>query len=125
MYFVYKLIIILHFQIFTQSFLAKYNLGSNKKHKKPRRPLDDFIRHGKHENDLYETGLDLADRFVDPSIVRKPRPHPETPKPGWYVEEHPRGKVFDKKPFPLYLEAGKRYMWCACGRSNRQVSKGC
>lgn len=27
------------------------------------------------------------------------------------------GKVYDKKPFKIHLEAGKKYHWCLCGQS--------
>ncbi|XP_030759595.1 CDGSH iron-sulfur domain-containing protein 3, mitochondrial [Sitophilus oryzae] len=30
------------------------------------------------------------------------------------------GIVYDKKPFRITLEAGRRYSWCLCGRSHRQ-----
>ncbi|XP_072381022.1 uncharacterized protein [Diabrotica undecimpunctata] len=30
------------------------------------------------------------------------------------------GVVYDKKPFKIPLEAGKRYSWCLCGRSKSQ-----
>jgi CDGSH-type Zn-finger protein len=30
------------------------------------------------------------------------------------------GTVYDKKPFKLPLEAGKRYSWCLCGHSHTQ-----
>ncbi|KAJ8917395.1 hypothetical protein NQ315_002419 [Exocentrus adspersus] len=30
------------------------------------------------------------------------------------------GFVYDKKPFKITLEAGKRYGWCLCGRSKTQ-----
>ncbi len=28
--------------------------------------------------------------------------------------------VFQKKPMPVEVEAGKTYYWCACGRSQNQ-----
>lgn len=28
--------------------------------------------------------------------------------------------VAQKTPFPVEVEAGKKYFWCACGRSGRQ-----
>lgn len=37
--------------------------------------------------------------------------------PGEFDVEQPKGKVFDKKPFKMELEAEKRYAWCTCGRS--------
>ncbi|XP_063923612.1 CDGSH iron-sulfur domain-containing protein 3, mitochondrial isoform X1 [Zophobas morio] len=30
------------------------------------------------------------------------------------------GVVYDKKPFRVPLEAGKRYSWCLCGHSHNQ-----
>ncbi|XP_034950216.1 CDGSH iron-sulfur domain-containing protein 3, mitochondrial [Chelonus insularis] len=30
------------------------------------------------------------------------------------------GKVYDKKPFKIKLQAGKRYSWCLCGESKGQ-----
>ncbi|KRT83888.1 hypothetical protein AMK59_3235, partial [Oryctes borbonicus] len=30
------------------------------------------------------------------------------------------GIIYDKKPFRMPLEAGKRYSWCLCGRSKKQ-----
>ncbi|KAG5900046.1 hypothetical protein JTB14_009124 [Gonioctena quinquepunctata] len=30
------------------------------------------------------------------------------------------GAVYDKKPFKIPLEAGKRHSWCSCGRSKSQ-----
>ena len=47
--------------------------------------------------------------------------HPETPAAGEYEVTPPKGKIFDKKPFPIDLEAGKRYSWCVCGHSKSQV----
>ena len=38
-----------------------------------------------------------------------------------FKEEHPLGKIYDKKPFKMLLEAGKRYSWCTCGLSKNQV----
>ncbi len=28
--------------------------------------------------------------------------------------------VAQKAPYPIEVEAGKKYFWCACGRSNKQ-----
>ena len=66
-----------------------------------------------------------------------PRPDPEVLKdvgqppikPNYEVEkfpqefnlEPPKGKIYDKKPFKMELEAGKRYSWCTCGKSKNQV----
>ena len=41
--------------------------------------------------------------------------------PGEFGLERPKGTIYDKKPFKIYLEAGKRYSWCTCGRSRNQV----
>ncbi|KAK4877811.1 hypothetical protein RN001_010317 [Aquatica leii] len=30
------------------------------------------------------------------------------------------GTVYDKKPFKITLEAGKKYFWCLCGKSKAQ-----
>ena len=48
-------------------------------------------------------------------------PHPETPATGEYEVTPPKGKAHDKKPFPIVLEPGKKYSWCACGHSKTQV----
>ncbi|XP_011301674.1 CDGSH iron-sulfur domain-containing protein 3, mitochondrial [Fopius arisanus] len=31
-----------------------------------------------------------------------------------------KGKVYDKKPFKLRLEGGRKYSWCTCGQSKGQ-----
>lgn len=50
------------------------------------------------------------------------RAHPETPR---YPQEHsldpPKGKIYDKKPFKITLTEGKKYSWCTCGTSKKQV----
>lgn len=33
-----------------------------------------------------------------------------------------KGKIYDKKPFRMELIAEKRYGWCTCGWSRKQVS---
>ena len=33
----------------------------------------------------------------------------------------PFGRIHDKLPFKLRLEAGKKYSWCSCGYSKHQV----
>ena len=38
--------------------------------------------------------------------------------PGEFDFERPKGKIYDKKPFKITLEAGKKYSWCTCGRSH-------
>uniref|UniRef100_A0A2M3ZBW3 Iron-binding zinc finger CDGSH type domain-containing protein n=1 Tax=Anopheles braziliensis TaxID=58242 RepID=A0A2M3ZBW3_9DIPT len=35
-------------------------------------------------------------------------------------EQQTNGVVYDKKPFRMELEEGKRYSWCLCGRSKAQ-----
>ncbi|XP_050072672.1 CDGSH iron-sulfur domain-containing protein 3, mitochondrial [Anopheles maculipalpis] len=35
-------------------------------------------------------------------------------------EQQTNGVVYDKKPFRMELEEGKRYSWCLCGRSKGQ-----
>ncbi|XP_018575777.1 CDGSH iron-sulfur domain-containing protein 3, mitochondrial [Anoplophora glabripennis] len=35
-------------------------------------------------------------------------------------KQRENGAVYDKKPFKMTLEAGKRYSWCLCGRSKTQ-----
>ncbi|XP_076090794.1 uncharacterized protein LOC143062862 [Mytilus galloprovincialis] len=46
--------------------------------------------------------------------------HPETPKYGEYDNPPKKGAIYDKKPFPIELEAGKKYSWCTCGWSKSQ-----
>jgi hypothetical protein len=36
-----------------------------------------------------------------------------------------KGQIYDKRPIKFPLEAGKKYAWCACGRSKSQVSNLC
>lgn len=31
-----------------------------------------------------------------------------------------KGKIYDKKPFKVTIQEGKRYLWCACGHSRHQ-----
>jgi hypothetical protein len=50
--------------------------------------------------------------------------HPETPGPAEFSIPPKKGKMFDKKPFPMVLEAGKKFAWCTCGESHQQVSTG-
>ncbi|XP_064647907.1 uncharacterized protein LOC135500392 isoform X2 [Lineus longissimus] len=64
------------------------------------------------------------DNFTNPKYEgqEKERKHIETPK--FTNEMDPNvvtlGKIYDKKPFRLELEAGKKYFWCACGHSRNQ-----
>ncbi|WAQ93918.1 hypothetical protein MAR_006389 [Mya arenaria] len=71
-----------------------------KKTKMPRQKT--FLHLGQpiKEDSTYFTGLQKSDRE---------KTHPETPKPGQYEVNPPKGAIFDKKPFPMDLEAGKRY----------------
>ena len=51
--------------------------------------------------------------------------HRESPKyPGEYDVQFPKGKIFDKKSFPMKLEVGKKYAFCTCGYSKNQVGWG-
>ncbi|KAF5292660.1 hypothetical protein FQR65_LT11212 [Abscondita terminalis] len=35
-------------------------------------------------------------------------------------QQKSNGSVYDKKPFKITLEAGKKYFWCLCGKSKNQ-----
>ncbi|XP_050302951.1 CDGSH iron-sulfur domain-containing protein 3, mitochondrial [Anthonomus grandis grandis] len=53
------------------------------------------------------------------------KPTPEIPKNKLepLISAHTQqenGVVYDKKPFRMLLEAGKKYSWCLCGRSHKQ-----
>lgn len=40
-----------------------------------------------------------------------------------FIEEQKgKGAIYDKKPFRLHLQAGKKYAWCSCGKSKSQVN---
>jgi len=41
--------------------------------------------------------------------------------PGEFAVVLPTGKIYDKKPFKIYLEADRQYKWCVCGTSKGQV----
>ena len=43
--------------------------------------------------------------------------------PNEFSDPHPKGRVYDKKPFRLILEANKPYYFCTCGQSRNQVRK--
>ncbi len=47
--------------------------------------------------------------------------HPEKETYPKEYEDRPKGKVFDKKPIKIPLEAAKLYAWCTCGNSKMQV----
>lgn len=49
--------------------------------------------------------------------------HPETQEyPGMFSGEPvAKGRVYDRKPFRMQVEAGKTYLWCSCGLSKSQV----
>lgn len=57
-------------------------------------------------------------------VFEREKKHLETPEyPGLFNGEPPaKGKVYDKKPFKMQVEAGKTYLWCSCGLSKSQVS---
>lgn len=38
-----------------------------------------------------------------------------------FSDPHPKGRVFDKKPFRMLLEMNKPYFFCTCGQSKSQV----
>ncbi|XP_052807989.1 uncharacterized protein LOC128236895 [Mya arenaria] len=89
-----------------------------KKTKMPRQKT--FLHLGQpiKEDSTYFTGLQKSDRLL--GLPPREKTHPETPKPGQYEVNPPKGAIFDKKPFPMDLEAGKRYKWCSCGYSKSQ-----
>jgi len=39
------------------------------------------------------------------------------------TDQKEKGKIYDKRPLKIALEAGKKYAWCACGHSKSQVNK--
>uniref|UniRef100_A0A182UB40 Iron-binding zinc finger CDGSH type domain-containing protein n=1 Tax=Anopheles melas TaxID=34690 RepID=A0A182UB40_9DIPT len=51
----------------------------------------------------------------DPKIPKNVIEHLNTAQ-----EQQTNGVVYDKKPFRIELEEGKRYSWCLCGRSKGQ-----
>ena len=61
-------------------------------------------------------------KLLDPNGVGG-RKHKEQPRfPREYSVDGPvLGKIYDKKPFKMMLEAGKTYAWCTCGTSKNQV----
>ena len=66
--------------------------------------------------------ISIDDFKTDPSEKKKQQRHPETPQfPNEYPVEPLVGKIHDKKPFRMELEAGKNYFWCVCGTSKSQV----
>lgn len=73
----------------------------------------------KAEDSIYEIGEKRSDRYV--GVPQKKKPHPETPIKGQYEVNPLKGKIYDKKPFPAELKAGKKYKWCVCGYSKNQV----
>ncbi|XP_005098093.1 CDGSH iron-sulfur domain-containing protein 3, mitochondrial [Aplysia californica] len=60
----------------------------------------------------------------DPKFAKwTEKPHIETPKKHsleLYSREPVKGKVFEKLPFRVKLEAGKTYSFCTCGYSKQQ-----
>ncbi|XP_045169125.2 CDGSH iron-sulfur domain-containing protein 3, mitochondrial-like [Mercenaria mercenaria] len=70
------------------------------------------------EDSIYEKGESPSDRYV--GVPQKKKPHPETQVKGQFELNPPKGKIYDKKPFPALLKAGKKYSWCTCGHSKHQ-----
>lgn len=72
--------------------------------------------------DLPEPDMDLFKRT-------RPDPAAKFPErevfPGEFSLEKPKGKIYDKKPIKMFLEAGKNYSYCTCGWSRSQVKKNC
>lgn len=64
----------------------------------------------------------IQSRCMRPESVGKVRLHPETPRfqNEFSPDGPPKGKIYDKKPFRITLQAGKRYSWCTCGHSKSQ-----
>lgn len=66
--------------------------------------------------------ISIDDFKNDPSEKKKERRHPETPQfPNENSVEPLVGKIHDKKPFRMELQADKKYFWCVCGTSKSQV----
>ncbi|GFS15611.1 CDGSH iron sulfur domain-containing protein 3, mitochondrial [Elysia marginata] len=66
----------------------------------------------------------LGDDPNDPEYVKySQKPHPETVTkhhPDMLANQPVKGKIFEKLPFRIYLEAGKMYSFCTCGYSKNQ-----
>ena len=66
--------------------------------------------------------ISIDDFRSDGDKKKKRKAHPETPQ---FPNEYPivplQGKIHDKKPFRMELQAGKNYHWCVCGTSKSQV----
>jgi hypothetical protein len=71
------------------------------------------------EDSLREKGETITDRIV--GLPKKTKNHPETLFRGEFDVEPVKGRIYDKKPFPALLKAGKQYFWCTCGYSKHQV----
>ncbi|OWF55489.1 CDGSH iron-sulfur domain-containing protein 3, mitochondrial-like [Mizuhopecten yessoensis] len=57
------------------------------------------------------------DKEVQPKIVI----HPETDLANQYPNtDIVKGRIADRTPFRMELQAGKKYSWCACGHSHTQ-----
>ena len=54
-------------------------------------------------------------------FVNRWKVHPETVVKGEHDVIPIKGKIYDKKPFPIKLQANKKYAWCVCGHSKSQV----
>ena len=69
---------------------------------------------------MKEKGEKLRDRMI--GIPGNTKPHPETQVRGQFELDPPKGRIYDKLPFPALLKAGKVYYWCSCGNSKNQVN---
>ncbi|CAD5117954.1 DgyrCDS6695 [Dimorphilus gyrociliatus] len=99
----------------------------------------DYYRHAvnivrlasnKDDSSKYELSTRKFKHKDDPepdlNLFRRTRPDPAAkfPEkevfPGEFSLEKPKGKIYDKKPFKIFLEAGKTYSYCTCGWSRSQ-----
>ncbi|RUS83280.1 hypothetical protein EGW08_008960 [Elysia chlorotica] len=66
----------------------------------------------------------LGDDPNDPEFIKySQKPHPETltrHHPDMIANQPVKGKIFEKLPFRIFLEAGKSYFFCTCGYSKNQ-----
>ncbi|CAL1530960.1 unnamed protein product [Lymnaea stagnalis] len=93
-----------------------------------------FVNWSKKDRKQYEPTLKmtLPNNFFsngpagdpnDPNVIRSKKPHPETPTkhhPDLLSPEPVKGKIFEKLPIRVELEAGKQYSFCTCGYSKNQ-----
>ena len=83
----------------------------------------------KHPRNRYDVGrksyanTDVSTWDGEQFVEAKRHPEASREYPGLYSGAPPPiGKVYDKKPFRVEVEAGKVYQWCSCGLSKTQVS---